>query len=80
MSSAMYGGDPELMKPLWEAAAAVQPSNADDPVRYLHTYMQALHYALAKPNPGAFSPVFGTRSAPMTSAARCTAPASLTGR
>ncbi|MER6565123.1 hypothetical protein ABT288_02720 [Streptomyces sp. NPDC001093] len=46
------GGDPELMKPLWEAAAAVQPSNADDPVRYLHTYMQGLHYALASPNPG----------------------------
>ncbi|MER5859786.1 helix-turn-helix domain-containing protein [Streptomyces sp900105245] len=45
------GVDPELMKPLWEAAADVQPSNAEDPVQYLHTYMQGLHYALASPEP-----------------------------
>ncbi|MEV6810468.1 helix-turn-helix transcriptional regulator, partial [Streptomyces sp. NPDC051129] len=43
------GTDPERMKPLWEAAATIQPSNNDDPVRYLHTYLQGLHYALGSP-------------------------------
>ncbi|MGW2103631.1 helix-turn-helix domain-containing protein [Streptomyces olivaceoviridis] len=45
------GVDPELMKPLWEAAARVLPSNADDPVEYLRTYLQGLHYALGSPDP-----------------------------
>ncbi|MFI8308456.1 helix-turn-helix domain-containing protein [Streptomyces sp. NPDC085927] len=45
------GVDPKLMKPLWEAAADVQPSNADDPVQYLRTYLQGLSYALASPDP-----------------------------
>ncbi|MFF5860779.1 helix-turn-helix domain-containing protein [Streptomyces sp. NPDC012751] len=43
------GTDPQLMKPLWEAAADVQPSNTDDPVRYLRLYLQGLHYALGSP-------------------------------
>ncbi|KAF3469976.1 helix-turn-helix transcriptional regulator [Streptomyces sp. Tu 3180] len=45
------GVDPEWMKPLWEAAADVQPSNANDPVTYLRTYLQGLHYALGSPDP-----------------------------
>ncbi|MGW5330885.1 helix-turn-helix domain-containing protein [Streptomyces sp. NPDC004014] len=45
------GVDPELMKPLWEAAAGVQPSNTEDPVQYLRTYLQGLHYALGSPDP-----------------------------
>lgn len=44
------GTDPETMKPLWEAAADVQPSNADAPVQYLRTYLQGLHYALSSPD------------------------------
>ncbi|CAL9327293.1 hypothetical protein SUDANB180_07789 (plasmid) [Streptomyces sp. enrichment culture] len=45
------GIEPDLMKPLWEAAANVQPSNSDDPVRYLQTYLRALHYAFGSPAP-----------------------------
>ncbi|WP_221354619.1 helix-turn-helix domain-containing protein [Streptomyces beigongshangae] len=44
--------DPELMKPLWEVAAGVQPSNADHPVQYLRTYLRGLHYAFGSPKPG----------------------------
>ncbi|MCN9240402.1 helix-turn-helix domain-containing protein [Streptomyces sp. RY43-2] len=46
----MCGTDPKRMKPLWEAAADVQPSNSDDPVQYLRTYLQGLHYALNSPD------------------------------
>nr|WP_158506799.1 helix-turn-helix transcriptional regulator [Streptomyces collinus] len=45
------GSDPQLMKPLWEAAANVQPSNAEDPVHYLRTYLQGLYYAFGSPDP-----------------------------
>ncbi|MCZ9347071.1 helix-turn-helix domain-containing protein, partial [Streptomyces sp. TRM76130] len=33
------GTDPELMKPLWQAAANVQPSDTQHPVEYLRTYL-----------------------------------------
>jgi transcriptional regulator with XRE-family HTH domain len=45
------GVDPELMKPLWEVAAGVQPSDTEDPVTYLRTYLQGLHYAFGSPEP-----------------------------
>ncbi|MEU5756722.1 helix-turn-helix transcriptional regulator [Streptomyces sp. NPDC047829] len=41
--------DPELMKPLWQAAANAAPSDAEDPVEYLRTYLQGLHYATGSP-------------------------------
>ncbi|MFJ9931455.1 helix-turn-helix domain-containing protein [Streptomyces misionensis] len=47
----MCGMEPERMKPLWEAAAGVQPSNTEDPGKYLRTYLQGLHYALGSPAP-----------------------------
>ncbi|WP_309030401.1 helix-turn-helix domain-containing protein [Streptomyces alfalfae] len=46
------GADPESMKPLWHAAANVQPADADDPVEYLRTYLRGLHYAAGSPEPG----------------------------
>jgi transcriptional regulator with XRE-family HTH domain len=46
------GVDPESMKPLWHAAADVQPSDAEDPVEYLRTYLRGLHYAAGSPEPG----------------------------
>ncbi|MBZ6100739.1 helix-turn-helix domain-containing protein [Streptomyces olivaceus] len=45
------GTDPELMKPLWEVSADVQPSDTDDPVEYLRTYLRGLHYASGSPEP-----------------------------
>jgi transcriptional regulator with XRE-family HTH domain len=45
------GVDPKLMKPLWEVAAGVQPSDTEDPVTYLRTYLQGLHYAFGSPEP-----------------------------
>jgi transcriptional regulator with XRE-family HTH domain len=47
------GVDPAQMKPLWEVAAGVQPSNTEDPVAYLRTYLKGLHYALGSPGPEA---------------------------
>ncbi|WP_059256655.1 helix-turn-helix domain-containing protein [Streptomyces reticuli] len=45
------GVDPARMKPLWEVAAGVQPSDTEEPVTYLRTYLQGLHYALGSPSP-----------------------------
>ncbi|MFF3505356.1 helix-turn-helix domain-containing protein [Streptomyces sp. NPDC003247] len=45
------GVEPELMKPLWEVAAGVQPPETEDPVTYLRTYLQGLHYAFGSPDP-----------------------------
>ncbi|MEU2730626.1 helix-turn-helix domain-containing protein [Streptomyces griseoviridis] len=42
------GGDPTLMKPLWDTAAGVPPSG--DAVLYLRTYLQALRYANGSPS------------------------------
>lgn len=42
------GGNPDLMRPLWEAADGVDPSGTD-PARYLRTYLRALHYAAGSP-------------------------------
>ncbi|MEV5342017.1 hypothetical protein AB0K93_26565 [Streptomyces sp. NPDC052676] len=39
------------MKPLWAAAAGVQPSDTEDAVTYLRTYLQGLHHALGSPDP-----------------------------
>ncbi|MFH7341227.1 helix-turn-helix domain-containing protein [Streptomyces sp. KHY 26] len=47
----MCGMDPERMKPLWDASAGVQPSDTEDPVQYLRTYLQGLHFALGSPAP-----------------------------
>ncbi|MFH7340689.1 helix-turn-helix domain-containing protein [Streptomyces sp. KHY 26] len=47
----MCGVEPERMKPLWDASAGVQPSDTEDPVQYLRTYLQGLHYALGSPAP-----------------------------
>ncbi|MGP3990828.1 helix-turn-helix domain-containing protein [Streptomyces sp. 3N207] len=41
-------GDHRLLKPLWEVAAGVPP-NTDEPIRYLRTYLRALHYAAGSP-------------------------------
>ncbi|MFJ2271940.1 helix-turn-helix domain-containing protein [Streptomyces sp. NPDC087228] len=43
------GGNPALMKPLWEVAARVRPPAAE-PTRYLRTYLQALRYAAGSPS------------------------------
>ncbi|MER6639054.1 hypothetical protein [Streptomyces microflavus] len=40
---------PDLVKPLWEAAAGVEPTGTD-PARYLRTYLQALRYANGSPS------------------------------
>lgn len=45
------GVDAARMKPLWEVAAGVQPSETEDPVTYLRAYLQGLHYALGSPKP-----------------------------
>ncbi|MFF3787723.1 helix-turn-helix domain-containing protein [Streptomyces sp. NPDC001933] len=42
-------GNPDLMKPLWEAAAGVHPAGTE-PARYLRTYLRALQYAAGSPN------------------------------
>ncbi|MEV3850410.1 helix-turn-helix transcriptional regulator [Streptomyces microflavus] len=42
-------GTPDLVKPLWEAAAGVEPTGTD-PARYLRTYLQALRYANGSPS------------------------------
>ncbi|MFC9931962.1 helix-turn-helix domain-containing protein [Streptomyces sp. NPDC127190] len=64
------GVDPDLMKPLWEAAASVQPSNAQDPVEYLRPTSKASTTRSAHPNPGSSSPPPSTPSAPTTSPAQ----------
>ncbi|EYT77965.1 hypothetical protein CF54_39780 [Streptomyces sp. Tu 6176] len=43
------GGDADLMKPLWEAAAGVRPADTD-PTQRLRTYLRALHYAAGSPS------------------------------
>ncbi|MER5747100.1 helix-turn-helix transcriptional regulator [Streptomyces sp. NPDC002225] len=45
----MCGGNLDLMRPLWETAAHVQPTG-DDPIRYLRTYLRALRYAAGSPS------------------------------
>ncbi|MGW2492812.1 helix-turn-helix domain-containing protein [Streptomyces sp. NPDC001606] len=64
------GVDPDLMQPLWEAAANVQPSNAEDPVEYLRPTSKACTTRSAHPNPGSSSPPPSTPSAPTTSPAQ----------
>ncbi|MFF3257727.1 helix-turn-helix domain-containing protein [Streptomyces sp. NPDC002932] len=41
-------GNIDLMRPLWEAAAGVDPDGTN-PARYLRTYLWALHYAAGAP-------------------------------
>ena len=43
------GGDLALMEALWEVAAGTRPPTTD-PVRHLHTYLQALRYAAGSPS------------------------------
>ncbi|MGW2956332.1 helix-turn-helix domain-containing protein [Streptomyces eurythermus] len=43
--------DPQLMKPLWEVSAGIEPPGTEDPVAYLRTYLRALHYASGSPAP-----------------------------
>ncbi|MCR8945072.1 helix-turn-helix transcriptional regulator [Streptomyces sp. OUCMDZ-4982] len=42
-------GNADLIKPLWEVAAGVEPTGTD-PARYLRTYLQALRYANGSPH------------------------------
>ncbi|WP_381805366.1 helix-turn-helix domain-containing protein [Streptomyces niveus] len=42
-------GNADLLKPLWEAAAGVEPTSTE-PARYLRTYLRALRYAAGSPS------------------------------
>ncbi|MFD8393029.1 helix-turn-helix domain-containing protein [Streptomyces sp. NPDC059680] len=74
------GIDPRLMKPLWEAAANVQPSNPKSLSSTCAPICRACTTHSAHRTPRSSSPPPSTPSAPTTSAAPCTAPASPTGR